>query len=65
MVKPNTDFKLTVNDLDLIEKALYNMVMYYSQKQDFDSVNKVTDLLGKLHNQKQFYRPEDGTYVSG
>ena len=65
MVKPNTEFKLTVKDIDLIEKALYNMVMYYSQRQDFDSVSHVTDLLGKIHNQKQFYRPNDDSYVSG
>ena len=65
MVKPNTEFKLTVKDVDIIEKALYNMVTYYSQRQDFDSVKQVTDLLGKIHNQKNFYRPNDDKYVSG
>jgi len=65
MVKPNTEFELTVKDIDLIEKALYNMVTYYSQRQDFDSVKQVTELLGKIHNQKQFYRPNDDKYVSG
>ena len=65
MVKPNTEFELTVKDIDLIEKALYNMVTYYSQRQDFDSVSQVTELLGKIHNQKQFYRPNDDSYVSG
>ena len=54
MVKPNTEFKLTVKDIDLIEKALYNMVTYYSQRQDFDSVKQVTELLGKIHNQNNF-----------
>ena len=65
MVKPNTEFELTVKDIDLIEKALYNMVTYYSQRQDSDSVKQVTELLGKIHNQKQFYRPNDDKYVSG
>lgn len=65
MVKPNTEFELTIEDIDLIEKALYNMIMYYSNKQDFDSVNQITELMGRLHNQKQFYRPNNGTYVSG
>lgn len=65
MVKPNTEFELTVKDIDLIEKALYNMVTYYSQRQDFNSVKQVTELLGKIHNQKQFYRPDDDKYVSG
>jgi len=54
MVKPNTEFELTVKDIDLIEKALYNMVTYYSQRQDFDSVKQVTELLGKIHNQNNF-----------
>ena len=65
MVKPNTKFKLTVKDVDIIEKALYNMILHYSQKQDFESVKQVTDLLGKIHNQKNFYRPNDDKYVSG
>lgn len=65
MVKPNDEFKLTIKDIDLIEKSLYNMVTFYSDKQDFDNVKKVTELLGKIHNQKQFYRPNKGTYVSG
>lgn len=65
MVKPNTEFNLTVEDIDLIEKALYNAIGYYSNRQDFDSVSEVTELLGKIHNQKNFYRPNDDSYVSG
>lgn len=64
MVKPNTKFELTVEDVELIEKALYNAIAYYSQKQDFDNVTRITELLGKIHNQKNWYRPTEG-YVGG
>ena len=65
MVKPNTQFELTVKDIDLIEKALYNMISYYGNRGDDESIKKVTALLGKIHNQKNFYRPNDDSYVSG
>ena len=29
------------------------------------SMKRSNDLLGRLHNQKQFYRPSRGAYVSG
>lgn len=64
MVKPNTKFKLTVEDVELIEKALYNAIADYSKKQDFDNVTRITELLGKIHNQKNWYRPTEG-YVGG
>lgn len=54
-MKPNTQFKLSVRDLELIEMALLNM----------EQTPDVRALLGKLHNQKNWYRPKDGTYISG
>jgi hypothetical protein len=54
-VKPNTQFKLSVRDLELIEMALLNM----------EQTPDVRALLGKLHNQKNWYRPKDGIYISG
>ena len=65
MVKPNTQFELTIKDIDLIEKALYNMISYYGNRNDDEGVKQVTALLGKIHNQKNFYRPNDDSYVSG
>ena len=65
MVKPNTEFRLTVKDIDLIEKALYNMISYYGNRGNNEGIKQVTALLGKIHNQKNFYRPDDDSYVSG
>ena len=60
MTKPNTQFKLSVKDLDIIETALYNKMSRRSQSltKVYDEVNKkeleeIRDLLGRLHNQKQ------------
>ncbi|MBT8413261.1 MAG: hypothetical protein KJO30_02935 [Boseongicola sp.] len=59
MPKPNTQFELDVEDLDLIETALRKA----KREADIDE-REVADLLGRLHNQKVFYRP-GGTYVGG
>ena len=55
MSKPNTNFKLSVQDIALIEHALL------SQKQ----TKEVRELLAKIHHQKIWYRPKDKIYVSG
>lgn len=55
MTKPNTEFQLTVRDIELIELAL----------RDIEQTREVQQLLGKLHNQKNWYRPKSATYVSG
>lgn len=54
-MKPNTKFELTVKDIDIIEHALR------STKQ----TREVQEVLGKLHNQKNFYQRRDQIYVSG
>ena len=59
MPKPNTKFDLSIEDMELIETALQR-----TQADSPADPRKVHDLLGRLHNQKVFYRPE-GTYVSG
>lgn len=71
MTKPNTQFKLSVKDLDIIETALYNKMSRRSQSltEVYDEVDKreleeIRDLLGRLHNQKQWYRPKNN-YVGG
>lgn len=70
MAKYNKTFELSVEDMDLIETALRKKVA----AQDVDCSDKpetralkrrVNDLLGKLHSQKQFFRPNAGPYVSG
>ncbi|WP_299045445.1 hypothetical protein [uncultured Tateyamaria sp.] len=70
MPKYNKTFELTVEDLDLIEDALrasknaaINNDLALSAAND--NVRQIHDLLGRLHNQKTFYRPAKGPYVGG
>jgi len=60
-MKPNTEFKLSVSDLSLIESALHRHI----QNASMDEVEKIRELLGRLHNQKNWYRPKQGVYISG
>ena len=54
--------------MDLIEQAL-RMAMSASsadpQDDTKDTIRRMHDLLGRLHDQKIFYRPRDGVYVGG
>lgn len=82
-MKPNTNFTLSVNDIDLIENALNYQIGRLSEQRlthvqstivpesELDSVkcidNEITvirDLLGRLHNQKVWYRPKN-TFIGG
>lgn len=54
-MKPNTEFKLTVRDIEIIEDVLLQQ----------EQTAEVRDLLGRIHNQKNWYRPKDKIYVSG
>jgi hypothetical protein len=77
MSKHNRNFELTVSDIDLIEAALHITKRdlsadVYNGTQEMlpadktiDSLRKIDDLLGRLHNQKIFYRPAKGTYLGG
>jgi len=55
MTKPNTEFKLSVRDIEIIEDALLQL----------EQTAEVRDLLGRIHNQKNWYRPKDAIYVGG
>lgn len=77
----NTSFDLTVEDMELIETALRDTKRSLSSElmdqaddpmrpcedtRDLDaSVKQINDLLGRLHNQKVFFRPRTGAYVGG
>ena len=68
--KYNTNFELSVEDLDLIETALRATKLAKTQsdikaRAADEDVMQIHDLLGRLHNQKTFFRPADGTYVGG
>lgn len=60
-MKPNTEFKLSVADLSLIESALHAKIPDSSM----DEVERIRELLGRIHNQKNWYRPKQGVYISG
>jgi hypothetical protein len=64
MNKPNTSFELTVQDIELIESSLNQRILELTRQNKDNEISKVTSLLGKLHNQKNWYRPND-TYISG
>jgi len=77
MSKHNRNFELSINDIDLIEAALHvtkrdlsleridgtGSMMPASAKED--PLRQIDDLLGRLHNQKIFYRPKKEPYLGG
>lgn len=75
MPRYNEMFELSVNDMELIETALRRAqeALWQDQLDDSDhrtgdreeTRRQIQDLLGRLHNQKIFYRPKDGVYVGG
>lgn len=74
MARPNTQIELTVEDMELIEAALRSRKKNLSDKliemkqvdEDVkEDLHTIHDLLGRLHNQKEFYRPKVGAYVGG
>lgn len=60
MAKPNKNFNLDVRDIHLIELSLRNMYWENEEK-----AKEVQQLLGKISNQKIWYRPKNQIYVSG
>lgn len=67
----NDKFELDLNDMDLIEESLRQKVKELSRSREdtasLESERKLRDmktLLGRLHNQKVFYRPKQG-YIGG
>jgi hypothetical protein len=81
MAKPNTTFNLDVKDLELIEDALHSVIAKRSNDliAAGDALNSIDDrvsaeaemsemrdLLGRLHNQKNWFRPKTGqSYIGG
>ena len=67
----NRSFDIDLADLDVIETALRARVKSLSETaveedpQDGESeLQSIKGLLGRLHNQKVFYRPKSG-YIGG
>ncbi|MEM1274868.1 MAG: hypothetical protein AAGF88_13710 [Pseudomonadota bacterium] len=63
MPKPNTKFDLSVDDLEVIETAL-TAALAEDGPAEIDP-RQAHELLGRLHNQKVFYRPRGKAYISG
>lgn len=77
----NRSFELTPQDLELIEDALRRSKSELSAQmldgtaqhdkardrhdETDGTMRRIHDLLGRLHNQKVFYRPRRGAYVGG
>jgi hypothetical protein len=68
-------FELSVDDMELIETGLRGTMATLSHAQLGESddgkadreetVRRIQELLGRLHDQKIFYRPKRGVYVGG
>lgn len=69
MTAYNKTFDLSPEELELIEAALREKQRRLNSTQGCDRSSRLMrgthDLLGKLHNQKVFYRPRRKGYVSG
>ena len=61
MNRPNKKFELSVKDIEIIEHCL-RYKMSFADKEEKERINK---LLGKIHTQKNWYRPRGKIYVSG
>lgn len=83
-MKPNENFKLSVNDISIIEAALNYQLSRLTERRlthvestilpenelpivkeiDFQ-ISDIHNLLGRMHNQKNWYRPKKEVYISG
>lgn len=73
-MKPNTKFNLSIKDIEIIERALsakagrrgMRLMKGEDNKQLHEEMRDIQDLLGRLHEQKNWYRGSmKQTYVSG
>ena len=75
MVKPNTTFKLSIRDIEIIKEALRakagrrGMAIAQGETSERlrEEMHEIQEVLGRIHEQKNFYAKfKDGTtYVSG
>jgi hypothetical protein len=71
-MKPNLKFELSVRDIEIIETALQNKIsrraqslLHVEDEIDRRELEEMRELLGRLHNQKNWYRPKNAIYVGG
>lgn len=72
-MKPNTTFDLNVRDIEIIEHALRakagrrGLAIAQGETSDKlkEEMDEILELLGRIHDQKVWYRPKNKTYISG
>ena len=72
-MKPNNNFELSIRDIEVIESALRSKAgrrgMAIAEgavsTQLHDEMTELQQLLGKIHNQKNWYKPNDGRFQGG
>ena len=57
--------RLNVSRQTVIESTIQPPESIASVKEADGQIKIITELLGRLHNQKQWYHPKDSVYVSG
>ena len=74
MTSPNFNFELNLEDIALIEKTLNNQISELSKKhwthpqdsnEHMNKIKEIREVLGKIHDQKVWYRPKKKVYVGG
>jgi hypothetical protein len=71
-MKPNLKFELSIEDIEIIESALrakagrrgMRLMQGENEEQLREEMKQLNDLLGRIHNQKNWYRPAKN-YVGG
>ena len=72
-MKPNIQFDLTVRDIEVIESALrakagrrgLAIAQGNTSTQLHEEMTEITELLGRIHHQKNWYRAKDGSFQGG
>lgn len=73
MTKPNKKFVLGVRDIEIIEQALrakagrrgLAIAQGETSEKLREEMMEIQELLGRIHQQKNFFRPKSPSYVSG
>ena len=72
-MKPNTKFNLSVRDIEIIEQALrakagrrgLAIAQGETSQKLKEEMHEIQELLGRIHQQKVWFRPKKQTYVGG
>ena len=64
----NTNFKMGLRELDIIEVSLRQRLNELSKSTSKDhhlEMSEIRGVLGNLHNQKVWFRPKSSVYIGG